>query len=70
MSFEAYIAKATKKTGKAPGELKDDMEQAGIFAYDMKASTMVNYLKDKYDLGHGHSMAIWKYFKDSGWVNK
>jgi len=34
----------------------------------MKASDLVKFLKDEYDLGHGHSMAIWLVFKQKGWV--
>ncbi len=69
MTFQAYIDNATAKTGKTPEEIKVDMEAAGVFSADMKASDFVKYLKDKYDLGHGHSMGLWAYFKMHGWVN-
>lgn len=68
MSFQAYIDNVQRKTGKTPEQLKEEMEAAGVFSYDMKASDMVNYLKEKYDLGHGHSMGIWAYFKMKNWV--
>lgn len=68
MSFEAYIKNATVKTGKTPEQLKDELEAAGLYSYDMKASVLVNYLKEKYDLGHGHSMGIWAYWKMNGWI--
>ena len=35
----------------------------------MKATDLVNWLKEKYELGHGHSMAIWAVFKAEGWVS-
>lgn len=68
MAFEAYIDNATAKTGKTPELLKEELEKAGLFSRDMKATTLVTYLKDKYDLGHGHSMGIWAYWKMKGWI--
>lgn len=70
MSFQAYIDNIEAKTGKTPEELKEAAEKAGVYSPDMKAGDLVKFLKDEFDLGHGHSMAIWKYFKDSNWVNK
>ncbi len=32
------------------------------------ATTFVNYLKDTYDLGRGHAMALWKYFIEKHWL--
>lgn len=34
----------------------------------MKATELVAWLKQEFDLGHGHSMAVWAVFKDKGWV--
>lgn len=34
----------------------------------MKATELVNFLKEEFDLGHGHSMAHWAVFKKEGWV--
>jgi len=44
------------------------MKKKGIFSSDMKASVLVSFLAQEFDLGHGHSMAIWAVFKDEGWV--
>lgn len=68
MSFQAYIDNVQKKTGKTPEDLKELAEAAGIYSYDMKATTLVNFLKEKFDLGHGHSMGIWAYWKMKDWV--
>lgn len=68
MSFEAYIANATAKTGKTPEQLKELAEAVGIFSYDMKAGDLIKFLKEEFDLGHGHSMGIWAYWKMKGWV--
>lgn len=69
MSFEAYIANIKIKTGKTPLELKKLADKAGVFSKDMKAGDLVAWLKSEFDLGHGHSMAIWAVFKDEGWVD-
>lgn len=69
MSFQAYINNIRAKTGKTPEQLKAHAIKAGIFSQDMKAGDLVAWLKQEYDLGHGHSMAIWAVFKDEGWVN-
>ncbi|HLC91739.1 MAG TPA: DUF4287 domain-containing protein [Candidatus Saccharimonadales bacterium] len=68
MTFQAYIDNIYTKTGKTPEQLKEVAEKAGVYSYDMKASDLVKFLKDEYDLGHGHSMAIWLVFKQKGWV--
>ena len=69
MSFQAYIDNIKIKTGKTPEELKDLADKAGVYSTDMKASELVDWLKKEYNLGHGHSMAIWAVFKDKGWVS-
>ena len=68
MAFEAYIENIRAKTGKTPEQLKNLAAKAGVFHPEMKASALVDWLKKEFDLGHGHSMAIWAVFKDKGWV--
>lgn len=68
MTFQAYIDNIKTKTGKTPEQLKEELEEAGLYFYDMKAATLVTYLKDRYDLGHGHSMGIWAYWKMKNWI--
>lgn len=68
MSFQAYIDNIKAKTGKTPEDFKNQMAKEKVFKPGMKATELVNWLKDKYDLGHGHSMAIWAVFKSKGWV--
>jgi hypothetical protein len=68
MSFQAYLDNILAKTGKTPEQFKILAIQAGVYKPDMKASELVAWLKDEFDLGHGHSMAIWAAFKDKGWV--
>jgi hypothetical protein len=68
VSFQAYIDNIKAKTGKTPEQLKAAAIKAGVFKPDMKAGDLVAWLKKDFDLGHGHSMAIWAVFKDNGWV--
>jgi hypothetical protein len=69
MSFQAYLDNIKSKTGKTPDNFKKELEKAKLLKPDMKATELVNWLKTKYDLGHGHSMAIWAVFKSKGWVS-
>jgi len=68
MSFQAYLDNIHAKTGKTPEQFKTLAARAGVYAPDMKAGELVAWLKEEFDLGQGHSMAIWAVFKDKGWV--
>lgn len=69
MSFQAYIDNIKVKTGKSPKQLLDALKKSGLYSKDMKASVLVSFLEKEFDLGHGHSMAMWAVFKDEGWVD-
>jgi hypothetical protein len=69
MTFQAYLDNIRAKTGKTPEELRDLADDAGVYGRDMKAGELVSWLKQEFDLGHGHSMAIWAVFKDRDWVD-
>jgi hypothetical protein len=69
VSFQAYLDNIHAKTGKTPEQLKALAIKAGVYDPEMKASTLVAWLAQDFDLGHGHSMAIWAYFKSKGWVD-
>lgn len=68
MSFQAYLDNIKTKTGKTPEDFKRQLQKEKLLNPDFKASDLVNYLKKNFDLGHGHSMAIWAVFKSKGWV--
>ncbi len=57
MSFQAYLDNIEKKTGRTPREF---MEMARERGYDetTKAGTIVDWLKDDFDIGRGHAMAL------------
>jgi hypothetical protein len=68
MSFQAYLDNIKKKTGKGPEDfkklaIKKGFLQDGKIKEGVKAGDIVKWLKDDFDLGHGHSMAIYALFK-------
>lgn len=69
MTYQAYLDNIKAKTGKTPAQLFASAKKAGVYRPDMKASELVAWLKKDFGLGQGHSMAIWKAWKDSGWVH-
>lgn len=68
MSFQAYIDNIRAKTGKGPDDFIKLAEEKGLLKPGTKAGAIVAWLKEEFDLGHGHSMAIYKLFKDSGLI--
>jgi len=69
MSFQAYIDAIIKHTSKTPEAIKDIMLKDQINLKDMKANDFISYLHETYTLGRGHSMALWKYFIEKGWIH-
>jgi hypothetical protein len=69
VSFQAYLDNIKAKTGKTPEQIKDLAVKAKVYSADMKAAALVSWLKQEFDLGHGHSMAIWAVWKEKGWVS-
>ena len=68
MSFQAYIDNIKAKTGKSPDDFKKLAEKKGFLkngelVKTAKATEITNWLKDEYELGHGHAMAIYATFK-------
>ena len=70
MSFQAYLDNIKAKTGKTPEDFQKQLEKEKLLKPGFKASELVTWLKKNYDLGHGHSMAIWAVFKSKGWVSE
>lgn len=68
MSFQAYLDNIQAKTGKNPADFrklaeKKGFTQKGKLKPGVKAGEVVKWLKDEFDLGHGHSMAIYALLK-------
>ena len=57
MSFQAYLDNLEAKTGKTPNELIAIAKERGYDA-DTKAGTIVEWLKEDFDVGRGHAMAL------------
>jgi hypothetical protein len=62
MSFQAYIDKIKTKTGKSPDDFKKLAEKkgfikAGQLVKNVKATEITNWLKEEFELGHGHALA-------------
>ncbi|TCC03983.1 DUF4287 domain-containing protein [Kribbella soli] len=64
MSFQAYLDKIEEKTGKTPRELVDEAKGRGYDAAQVKAGTILDWLKADYDLGRGHGMALVQVIKN------
>jgi hypothetical protein len=66
MSFQAYLDTIKAKTGKGPDDFKQLAEQKGFTKngeLTVKAGDIVKWLKDDFELGHGHAMAIYALLK-------
>jgi hypothetical protein len=63
MSFQAYIDNIKAKTGKSPEDFKKIAAKKGLLNEGVKAGEIVKWLKEDFDLGHGHAMAIYATFK-------
>ncbi len=57
MSFQAYLDNVEKKTGLTPRQFLALAEERG-FGPGTKAGPILEWLKDDYDLGRGHGMAL------------
>ena len=68
MSFQAYLDNIKSKTGKSADDFKKLAEKKGFLQKGKlnpgtKAGDIVAWLKNDFDLGHGHAMAVYAFFK-------
>ncbi len=69
INLPVYFDNIKKKTGKTPADFKKIAITKGYFEKDVltvKAGEVIAWLKKDFDLGHGHSLAIYHSFKDPG----
>ena len=64
INLDAYYKTIKKKTGKTPADFKKLAEEKGFVINgtrkpDLKAGEVIAWLKTDFDLGHGHSLAIY-----------
>jgi hypothetical protein len=69
MTFQAYLDNIEQKTGKTPNELLDRASAKG-FGKDTKAGVIIEWLKDDYDLGRGHAMALVHVIKNGPMISE
>jgi hypothetical protein len=68
MSFQAYLDNIKAKTGLETEAFVSQAEAKGFFINgelnpSVKATEITSWLKADYELGHGHAMAMYAYFK-------
>ncbi|SMD33076.1 protein of unknown function [Reichenbachiella faecimaris] len=68
MSFQSYLNNIETKIGKNPEAFMQLAESKGFLENreikpDVKATQITDWLKQDFDLGHGHSMAIYAWLK-------
>ena len=68
MSFRAYLDNIPTKTGKGAEHFKKLADKKGFTVKGKlkpatKAGDIVRWLKDDFELGHGHAMAIYALLK-------
>lgn len=57
MSFQAYLDNIEEKTGKTPNDFIKLAKDKG-FGPDTKAGKILTWLKEEFELGRGHGMAL------------
>jgi uncharacterized protein DUF4287 len=68
VSYQAYLDAVEKKTGHTPQQLLDRAVAMG-FTPTTAAAVVVEWLKDEYDLGRGHSMALYGVLKNGATIS-
>jgi hypothetical protein len=66
MSFQGYLNTIKEKTGKGPADFRAIAEEKGFIQngeLKVKAGDITNWLKNDFELGHGHGMAIYALLK-------
>ena len=63
VTFKAYLDNIETKTGKSPADFKKLADRKGYLSNgnlrtDIKVGEVVAWLKQEFQLGHGHAMAI------------
>jgi hypothetical protein len=70
MTFQTYIDNIQAKTGKSAADFKKlaatkGFTENGTLRSGIKAGEIIQWLKDDFELGHGHAMAIVALLKGS-----
>lgn len=65
MTFQAYLDSIKAKTGMGPEDFVALAREKGLLVEGMKATPILAWLKEDFDLGSGHAMAIFGILKDT-----
>jgi hypothetical protein len=70
MSFQSYLTNIQAKTGNGPDDFRrlaaeKDFTDGQALKPGVKAGDIIAWLKQDFDLGHGHAMAIYALLKGS-----
>jgi hypothetical protein len=70
VSFQTYLTNIESKTGKTPADFRRLAAEKGFtngnsIKAGIKAGQITQWLKDDFELGHGHAMAIYALLKGS-----
>lgn len=68
MSFATYLKNFQEKTGLSPEQFEALADRKGFtdngkINAGVKATAIINWLKEDYALGHGHALAMYAYIK-------
>ncbi|MBP9738388.1 DUF4287 domain-containing protein [Candidatus Saccharibacteria bacterium] len=69
MSFQAYLDNIELKTGKTPNEFIALAKEKG-YDSDTKTDVIVEWLKQDFDLGRGHAMALVHVIKNGATISE
>ena len=69
MSFQAYLDNIEDKTGLTPREFIALAGEKGFDDPSTKSGAIVEWLKQDYDLGRGHAMALVHVIKNGPGIN-
>ena len=69
MSFQAYLDNIETKTGKTPNEFIALAKEKGFDDPSVKAGEIVAWLKQDFELGHGHAMALVHVIKNGAQIS-
>lgn len=66
--IQTYFETIKKKTAKTPDDFKElaiakGFFENGVLKPTIKAGEVIAWLKQDFDLGHGHSLALYHYIK-------
>lgn len=70
MSFQAYLDNIEKQTGKTPDEFVALAKAKGLTAPETKAGVVIAWLKEDFNLGRGHAMALVHVFKNGATISE